>query len=239
MLQYRRNSGFTLIELLVVIAIIAILAAILFPVFSRAKEAAKKTSDLSNMNQIGKALMLYAGDNDDRSVVSDHEAGYGWYDPLHPYIASHDVFRTPAYTRRAVQNEHGNLVVPQTDYVINGIFAHGRSLTSVSEVSRQAFLSLRSVDQAHEDYHPWPQSAETDPTTTDWEDLELYVGADGPGEPMEDWFQHRIERTPWHSQGTNIGFIDGHTKYYPWVRSTSDARLPGVHNVDRVFETGY
>lgn len=53
-----RRRGFTLIELLVVIAIIAILAAILFPVFARAKEAGKKTSCLSNGNQIGLAFCL-------------------------------------------------------------------------------------------------------------------------------------------------------------------------------------
>jgi len=54
-----RKRGFTLIELLVVIAIIAILAAILFPVFSRAREAARKAACLSNAKQIGLALMMY------------------------------------------------------------------------------------------------------------------------------------------------------------------------------------
>ncbi len=47
--------GFTLIELLVVIAIIAILAAILFPVFARARENARKTSCQSNLRQLGHA----------------------------------------------------------------------------------------------------------------------------------------------------------------------------------------
>jgi len=59
------KRAFTLIELLVVIAIIAILAAILFPVFAQAKEAAKRTSCLSNLNQLGKASMMYLADYDD------------------------------------------------------------------------------------------------------------------------------------------------------------------------------
>jgi prepilin-type N-terminal cleavage/methylation domain-containing protein len=59
------KKAFTLIELLVVIAIIAILAAILFPVFAQAKEAAKKTADLSNVKQMGTGFAIYLSDNDD------------------------------------------------------------------------------------------------------------------------------------------------------------------------------
>lgn len=61
-----QKKGFTLIELLVVIAIIAILAAILFPVFAKAKAAAKKTNCISNLSQIGKGTLLYMADADDR-----------------------------------------------------------------------------------------------------------------------------------------------------------------------------
>lgn len=60
----RRKSGFTLIELLVVIAIIAILAAILFPVFARAREAARKSSCQSNLKQCAQALKMYTDDYD-------------------------------------------------------------------------------------------------------------------------------------------------------------------------------
>ncbi|MFA7373675.1 MAG: prepilin-type N-terminal cleavage/methylation domain-containing protein, partial [bacterium] len=57
-----RRRGFTLIELLVVIAIIALLAAILFPVFSRARESARGAQCQSNLKQIGAASLMYAQD---------------------------------------------------------------------------------------------------------------------------------------------------------------------------------
>lgn len=57
-----RHRGFTLIELLVVIAIIAILAAILFPIFARAKDAARRAACMSNMHQIGIGMLMYADD---------------------------------------------------------------------------------------------------------------------------------------------------------------------------------
>ena len=66
-----RRSAFTLIELLVVIAIIAILAAILFPVFAQAKEAAKKTQDISNFKQAGTAVAMYASDADGGNMLSN------------------------------------------------------------------------------------------------------------------------------------------------------------------------
>ncbi len=63
-----KHHAFTLIELLVVIAIISILAAILFPVFASAKESARGISCLSNMRQIGMALIMYQSDSDDFSA---------------------------------------------------------------------------------------------------------------------------------------------------------------------------
>src|SRR5690554_3954884 len=64
MSTHRRTGGFTLIELLVVIAIIAILAAILFPVFAQARAKARQTACMSNMKQLGTALLMYAQDYD-------------------------------------------------------------------------------------------------------------------------------------------------------------------------------
>src|SRR2546428_224894 len=76
-----RMKGFTLIELLVVIAIIAILAAILFPVFAQAREAARKTSCLSNVKQLALACIMYQTDYDTRMV----NGGYDCEDFTHTF----------------------------------------------------------------------------------------------------------------------------------------------------------
>ncbi len=114
------KKAFTLIELLVVIAIIAILAAILFPVFAQAKEAAKKASCLSNVDQQGLAFQMYAGDYDDQTelfkvinggattvygakpgktepyIYNGQITGAGyWFDLLQPYIKNFGVVYCP------------------------------------------------------------------------------------------------------------------------------------------------
>lgn len=76
----RKKSGFTLIELLVVIAIIAILAAILFPVFARAREAARKSTCQNNLKECAIALQLYWNDYDatlPSSALSSSFAQFG------------------------------------------------------------------------------------------------------------------------------------------------------------------
>lgn len=76
-----KRRAFSLIELLVVIAIIAVLAAILFPVFSRAKEASKRVACVSNARQLGMSVMIY---------VEDHNGAF-------PMAANYDVPTTDRY----------------------------------------------------------------------------------------------------------------------------------------------
>jgi prepilin-type N-terminal cleavage/methylation domain-containing protein/prepilin-type processing-associated H-X9-DG protein len=124
----QKSRGFTLIELLVVIAIIAILAAILFPVFARAREAARKATCLSNLKQIALAAIMYAQDYDEVLPIAAstawntahpivpaspqptyHAAATAglrskdyWQlaDVLRPYIKSIDIFHCPTSVRR-------------------------------------------------------------------------------------------------------------------------------------------
>ncbi len=81
------RSAFTLIELLVVIAIIAILAAILFPVFARARENARRSSCQSNLKQIGLGVLQYTQDYDEKypQVLQGSE---NWRSVVQPYLKS-------------------------------------------------------------------------------------------------------------------------------------------------------
>lgn len=120
-------KGFTLIELLVVIAVIAILAAILFPVFARARESARKTQCLSNMRQLGTAITMYTGDYDEvfPELVSGgcwgraRDANALWTRQIWPYVKNRGVMLCPsASIARAGFRFDASIPVPE-DQEIN------------------------------------------------------------------------------------------------------------------------
>jgi prepilin-type N-terminal cleavage/methylation domain-containing protein len=105
-------AAFTLIELLVVIAIIAILAAILFPVFARARENARKISCVSNLKQLGTAVIMYAQDYDEY-LPNNHSGKRDtmlWNDLsgsglLDPYLKNKQVWFCPSDMPRTYKNQ--------------------------------------------------------------------------------------------------------------------------------------
>jgi prepilin-type N-terminal cleavage/methylation domain-containing protein/prepilin-type processing-associated H-X9-DG protein len=114
----KNKHGFTLIELLVVIAIIAILAAVLFPVFARARENARRASCQSNLKQIGLGLLQYAQDYDERFPHYIMEQPFGatfssngesisgnisWQLLIQPYVKSLQLFTCPSSKRRTTR----------------------------------------------------------------------------------------------------------------------------------------
>lgn len=112
----KAKRGFTLIELLVVIAIIAILAAILFPVFAKAREKARQITCVSNMKQLGLAMMMYSQDNDEQEVPRTNGAAVPFEDLLQPYIKNGGVDQCPSNPLKNdyayVGGNYGNTTLP-------------------------------------------------------------------------------------------------------------------------------
>ena len=96
MFTQSKKRGFTLIELLVVIAIIAILAAILFPAFAKARESARRISCVSNLKQIGTAIMQYSQEFDEKLPPCRDSNDVYYPALLKPYLQDAAVYKCPS-----------------------------------------------------------------------------------------------------------------------------------------------
>ncbi len=206
------KRAFTLIELLVVIAIIAILAAILFPVFARARENARRTSCMSNLKQINLGMIQYTQDYDEHYPVyipSNGVSGarpYGWADALDPYLKSTQIFQCPSESTGPAASPEST---GYSDYAYN-LWIGGFYTTS--SASRQAGLSL---------------SLFTQPTLSvvlcDYQATSSigYITGGNPGYANSGYFYNPtdtglalIPGGVRHLDGANMAFVDGHAKWF-------------------------
>jgi prepilin-type N-terminal cleavage/methylation domain-containing protein/prepilin-type processing-associated H-X9-DG protein len=227
------KRAFTLIELLVVIAIIAILAAILFPVFAQAKAAAKKTACLSNVKQQGLAFFMYAGDNDDWTVMfknpvtkdanGNWASGGEWYDLLQPYTKNFGIVFCPE--RNLADASEKQFEPPMATYMEPGygyndgfVSDSGFGLTMNIKTpgfnNNKAYRPGRNLSQitAPADMVAFGDSYDTGSMSGAMDNI--FSGPDGPSG----------SKTIRHNAKLNFAFVDGHAHTIPMIAGhyTSD-----------------
>lgn len=201
-----RRRGFTLIELLVVIAIIAILAAILFPVFARAREAARRSACASNMNQVTKAVLMYTQDYDEVMPTQDGDlcdyaiAGTAvWINAVMPYVKNAKVWICPS------SDDWGANGPSDSVYWYNG-HASNKTLAAVDRPAESTLFAEWAHRTSCTGNRPYPG---------DW------CGLPTPGGTCPDTWHPNSTWGNNHGsgdaniRGANWPFIDGHIKYRP------------------------
>jgi len=213
------KRGFTLIELLVVIAIIAILAAILFPVFARARENARRASCQSNLKQIALGFFQYTQDYDEKfpsqGVITTAanitpSNPFGWADALQPYLKSTQIFQCPSETTppgsvASASASYTSLPAPDkagyTDYYYNsGLSQQSQAILNATALTVLAGDGNGASATSTYAYNGCAFSYTATAPTACGAAASSIVGLDGnaPGR---------------HLDGANYAFADGHVKW--------------------------
>jgi len=229
-----RKRAFTLIELLVVIAIIAILAAILFPVFARARENARKAACMSNQKQIGLAAMMYVQDYDEHYPMMQFTTALRWYNVLQPYAKSKQVFVCPTSGPAGSTTSYGWNISGRWHGTANGMTwvgnGFGYTPTQPDTPDHSVGLSLAAITE------PSTTIMLTDPTSNGYGSN----GVAAVGYLTKDYMPvlhgGQAYNTPPvtdFSGGGNYLFADGHVKFL----QASRAFCSGMWDVDKTMTT--
>jgi prepilin-type N-terminal cleavage/methylation domain-containing protein/prepilin-type processing-associated H-X9-DG protein len=225
------GNGFTLIEILVVIAIIAILAAILFPVFARARENARRSSCQSNLKQLGLAFLQYTQDYDEKypqwcvalTGYTESRIG-GWANVLQPYLKSTQVLQCPSEPTGPADY---TAVYGFSDYWYNS------NLSGISEAAiGQVALTVLSGDgmSASAAYNfSGSSTGFFGCSLNSWTGLATNSGT--PGRAADTNYGAFLR----HLGGINYAFADGHVK---WLKSDSESTLGKVWNGSTTYAAG-
>lgn len=221
--------GFTLIELLVVVSIIALLAAILFPVFARTRENARRSSCASNLKQIGLGLLQYSQDYDETLPVGRYSAyGVGWARQTFPYLQSSAIFKCPGDTTTlatvpdVVVSYALNWVIAASNFNNSSGVGHGPltpKIVHFTAPARTMLLQEVSGSMANVS-HPLEAGGSAYSPVSDGEQGGTYNGASyvvkhatGPlGGPRGSGTD--FPGTGRHLGGANYLLADGHVKFY-------------------------
>jgi prepilin-type N-terminal cleavage/methylation domain-containing protein/prepilin-type processing-associated H-X9-DG protein len=223
-MRRRQSHGFTLIELLVVIAIIAILAAILFPVFAQARESARKTSCLSNMKQLGTAVLMYIQDYDGAYPLAWYPTPqYGFDVVLFPYIKNYQVYECPSnkVTPRFWVGYQKNGLGP-----IPGSYAMNGEISALDDKGRRV---LPSAGRGGLTEAAVPNPADTIMMTEIWDTRGKQKA--GPEHEIFTTKKNDVcDRIPFHIHqgGSNYNFCDGHAKWQRVEKTWTQWRIDNV-----------